>query len=157
MNEEIRTRPVYASDVRRGLRVKVIDPRSRYLNQLGTVIGVSEGCGCRDGWGKVLLDGDAKIREEFRIGYQRNSPDLVEVTSESNPPPKLIFLTRHDIRVDMKVRIWEGDERYGHEARRGQAVVKEIDYSYLYLKFDDGHVDWYSTDYVAILASSSAG
>ena len=135
-----------ANDVRRGMRVRIADSNSKYFGDLGMISAVSEGCSCRDGWCRVVLDKNERFpegaREEFRYGYRGDVSDLLRITKEPEREP-ISFLGADQAKVGAVVRIWIGSEDNYRDADRGDGKIITVEGRLVTIKFADGYRDEY--------------
>jgi hypothetical protein len=143
----LRTERLDADDVRRGLRVRIADNDSDHFASLGMVSAVSEGCSCRDGWCRVVLDPTKQFPngavEEFRYGYRRDVSDLLRVVKEPKREP-IPFLTKGDAKKDAVVRIWAGSKDNWEDAEYGDGKIVDVQGRWATVRFKDGYEDDYA-------------
>jgi len=130
----VKTKDLSASDVRRGTRVRIADSGSKHFGDLGTVSAVSEGCSCRDGWCRVLLDNGK--REEFRYGYRGDVSDLLKIVKEPERAP-IAFVDKYTVAAGDLVQVWAGSEEYYRDSERGKASVISVEGSWVKVMFGD--------------------
>lgn len=139
----VETTQLNAREVRRGLRVRIVDRDSDHFGNLGTVSSVREGCSCSDGWCRVLLDSGQ--REEFRYGYRGDVSDLLAITKEPEREP-IPFLTRSTAQVNATVKVWAGSENYYRDADRGDGKITAVEGGWVTVQFKDEYSNEYPFD-----------
>ena len=143
----IETARLNVSDVQRGLRVRIADNDSEHFGDIGMISSAHEGCSCRMGWCRVILDNSKRFpdgaREEFRYGYRGDVSDLLLITKEPKREP-IPFLTKKNAKKDATVRVWLGSEENYRDARRGDGKIIAIEGRWATVRFKDGHKDDYA-------------
>jgi hypothetical protein len=117
--DKIKTKSLFAVDVRVGLRVMV--KHGFYKNQVGTITSIFDNNSCEAGWCVVFINNNFK---KFRYGYRDGETDLLQITKE--PEQQLTFVTAETAKIDTIIKVWNGSEIYYDFATKGNGIITSV-------------------------------